>query len=85
MDEYLDCLFHYVLDHMHVDARLDLIDYSRCNAAEDMAWKALEKALTSEQLNLVEDYKAALSGLRFLEDQLLFEKAVSLGKWMTRP
>ena len=49
-----------------------------------MAWAALKGALTPEQLNLVEDYRDAWCGLRFLEDRLLFQKAVSLGKWMAR-
>ena len=84
MDEYLDCLYQYVSDHLEADVRLDLIDYSRRNAAQDTAWAALKEALTPEQLHLVEDYRAAWCGLRFLEDRLLFQKAVSLGKWMAR-
>ena len=47
--------------------------------------EALEKALTPEQLRLVEDYKDACCGLRDLEDRLLFQEAVSLGKWMALP
>lgn len=82
MDEYLDCLFQYVSENLLLDARLDVIDYSRWNERQDMAWAALKNALTPEQLRLVEDYKDAWCGLRFLEDRLLFQKAVSLGKWM---
>lgn len=85
MDEYLDCLYQYVSDHLEADARLDLIDYSRCRSAQDMAWEALERALTPEQLRLVEDYRSTWCGLRFLEDRLLFQKAVALGRWMARP
>ena len=70
MDGYLDCLYRYILDHLLLDARLDLIDYSRWNNRRDFAWEALEKALTPEQLRL--------------EDRLLFQEAVSLGKWMVR-
>lgn len=84
MDEYLDCLYQYVSSHLLLDVRLDMIDYSRWNARQDMAWAALKGALTPEQLNLVEDYRDAWCGLRFLEDRLLFQKAVSLGKWMAR-
>lgn len=84
MDEYLDCLYQYVSNHLLLDARLDVIDYSRWNARQKLAWEALEKALTPDQLNLVEDYQSACGGMRFLEDQLLFQKAVSLGKWMAR-
>lgn len=84
MDEYLQCLFQYVSDHLLLDVRLDLIDYSRWNERQDMAWAALKESLTPEQLHLVEDYHSAWCGLRFLEDQLLFQKAVDLGKWMVR-
>lgn len=84
MDEYLQCLFQYVSENLLLDVRLDLVDYSRWNERQDMAWTALKESLTPEQLNLVEDYKDAWCGLRFLEDQLLFQKAVSLGKWMAR-
>ena len=82
MDDYLDCLYRYTLDHLLLDVRLDLIDYSRWNHRQDIAWEALEKALTPEQLQLVEDYRDACCGLRDLEDRLLFQEAVALGKWM---
>ena len=49
-----------------------------------MAWSALEKALTPDQLKLVEDYRSTWCDLQALEDQLLFQKAVSLGKWMAQ-
>ncbi|WP_300412008.1 hypothetical protein [uncultured Oscillibacter sp.] len=84
MDEYLDCLYQYVSDRLEADAQLDLIEYSRRSDEQNTAWAALKTALTPEQLHLVEDYRAAWCGLRFLEDRLLFQKAVSLGKWMAR-
>lgn len=84
MDEYLQCLFQYVSENLLLDVRLDLVDYSRWNERQDMAWTALKESLTPEQLNLVEDYKDAWCGLRFLEDQLLFQKAVTLGKRMAQ-
>lgn len=37
MDEYLDCLYDHVRDTLLLDARLDMIDYSRWNARQDMA------------------------------------------------
>lgn len=84
MDEYLQCLYHYILDHLLLDARLDLIDYNRWTTRQKLAWNALEKSLTPEQLDLVEDYQSACGGKRFLEDELLFQKAVTLGKWMAQ-
>lgn len=84
MDDYLCCLFQYVSENLLVDARLDLLDYNRRNESQETAWAALKAALTPEQLRLVEDYASACSGKRFLEDQLLFQKAVALGKRMAR-
>ena len=84
MDTYLHCLYQYALDDLLLDARLDLIDYSRRSARQDLAWNALTESLTSEQMNLVEDYILACNRVRSLEDELLFEKAVALGKWMVR-
>ena len=84
MDTYLRCLYQYALDDLLLDARLNLIDYSRRSARQDLAWNALTESLTSEQMNLVEDYILACNRVRSLEDELLFEKAVALGKWMVR-
>lgn len=85
MDEYLQCLFQYVSENLLQDARLDLLDYNHCRSTQDMAWSALEKVLTPEQLKLVEDYRSTWCSLQDLEDQLLFQKAFSLGKRMARP
>ncbi|MCI9331723.1 MAG: hypothetical protein HFG05_06045 [Oscillibacter sp.] len=84
MDVYLDCLYQHVLEHLETDAHVDLVDYRRWRTARDMAWSALEEALTFEQLRLVENYASAGAGLRDQEDRLLFQKAVALGKWMAR-
>ena len=81
MDEYLQCLYQYTLDHLLLDARLDPIDYNRWGIRQKLAWEALEKELTSAQLDLVEEYQSACDGKRFLEEELLFQ----LGKWMARP
>ena len=82
MDEYLHCLYQYVLDHLFLDARMDLVDYNRWETRRKAAWKALSESLTEEQMYLVEDYQTACGGKQFLEDELLFQKAVALGKWM---
>lgn len=84
MDDYLQCLYSYILDHLRSNAHLNLFDYSRWNERREQAWKALAEALTPEQLDLVENYYSAWCGLRELDDKLLFEAAVSLGKWMAR-
>ena len=82
MDDYLECLYTYTLERLLSDVHLDLFEYSRWTARQDAAWAALQEALTPEQLDLVEDYRSACSGLHYVEDALLFQKAVALGKWM---
>lgn len=84
MDAYLDCLYQYISDNLLLDARLDLIDYSRWTRRKDAAWNALQEALAPGQIQLVEAYLHAADGRRFLEDELLFQRAVDLGKWMAR-
>lgn len=84
MDEYLHCLYLYVLDHLFLDARINIIDYNRWVKRENLAWDALRDALTPEQIELVENYHNACADVRFLEDELLFQKAVGLGRWLAR-
>lgn len=84
MDAYLDCLYQHISENLFQDARLSLLEYSRWSACQDAAWKALVESLSHEQLKLVEEYWAACDGKRYLEEKLLFQKAVALGKWMAR-
>lgn len=84
MDAYLQCLYQYATENLFLDARLDLINYSRWNERKNLAWEALAASLTRDQLELVENYQSACNGKRFLEDELLFEAAVSLGKQLAR-
>ena len=84
MDAYIDCLYQHISENLFQDARLNLLEYSRWNACQDAAWKALVESLSHEQLKLVEEYQAACNDERYLEEKLLFQKAVALGKWMAR-
>ena len=84
MDGYPDCLYQYVVGHMEAEATVNLIGYSRCRSAQDMAWSAPEEALPHEQIKLAEDYRSAWTELRYQKERLLFQKAVSLGKWMVQ-
>ncbi len=85
MDDYLQCLFEHISERLFLDARIDLLDYDRWNERRDTAWSALKQALTHEQLALVEEYQSACNGKQHLEDQLLFQAAVDLGRRMARP
>lgn len=84
MDEYLKCLYDYVMEHVSASKYPDAEEYYHRMALQDKAWSAVKAALTAEQLKLVEDYQAARAGTWVLEDELLFQAAVSLGKWMVR-
>ena len=84
MDAYLHCLYQYISENLLQDARLNVIKYSRWTERQDAAWDALKKALSPEQLELVENYRDGWSGKRLLEDEILFQQAVDLGKWMAR-
>jgi hypothetical protein len=50
----------------------------------DCLYQHIVESLSHEQLKLVEEYWAACDGKRYLEEKLLFQKAVALGKWMAR-
>ena len=56
MDAYLYCLYQHISENLFQDARLNLLEYSRWNACQDAAWKALVESLSHEQLKLVEEY-----------------------------
>ena len=84
MDAYLDCLYQHISENLFQNAQLNVQEYSRWNACQDVAWKALGELLSHEQLKLLDEYQAACNGKRYLEEKLLFQKAVSLGKWMAR-
>ena len=84
MDEYLRCLYEHATDRLLTDARLDAAKYHRRSIVQNQAWNALKAALTPEQMKLVQNYQFAQANVCALEDELLFEAAVSLGKWMAR-
>lgn len=84
MDAYLKCLYTHVMEHLLDSERPDMPEYKRRSTTQDKAWKNLREALTVEQLRLVEEYQAAYSYVCDIEDEWLFQAAVSLGKWMAR-
>lgn len=84
MDEYLQCLYNCVIEHISAAKHPNTEEYHRCMAVQDKTWSALKDALSPAQLGLVEDYRSAWSGISGLEDELLFQTAVSLGKWMAQ-
>lgn len=83
MDEYLYCLYEYIQEHISPREQPNAVEYYRCADAATRAWTALTEALTPAQLQLVEDYRSAQDRVSVFEDQFLFQKAVSLGKWLS--
>ncbi len=84
MDAYLECLYSHVMEHLLDNERPDMPEYRRRSTAQSSAWYALAQALTPEQRRLLELYQAAQARVFVLEDQWLFQEAVSLGKWMAQ-
>ena len=84
MDNYLQCLYYYVLENLSPAMHPDFPEYRRCADTANNAWIALKETLSPAQLELVENYRSAWDRVSALEDELLFQKAVALGKWMAR-
>lgn len=84
MDVYLKCLYDHIMEHLLDNKRPDMPEYRRRSTTQDLAWYTLTQTLTPEQLHLLELYQTARAHVFALEDQWLFQEAVSLGKWMAR-
>lgn len=85
MDEYMQCLYDHVMEHILLHPHPDMAEYSLRSADQNRAWNDLKNVLTAEQLRLLEDYQTAKARVCSLEDEWLFQEAVALGKWMIRP
>lgn len=84
MDDYLDFLFDYVLE-----TRLDEIarasaEYQRAAAEALRRSEALDAMLTKEQKTALDELLSADSRVLTMDERILFQEAVALGKWMAR-
>lgn len=82
MDEYLRCLYDYILEVRRDDTLLKMPEYRAAHENLLQAWDAMEAALTGEQQEIVDRLLTAKENVYIREDEWLFLEGVSLGKWM---
>lgn len=85
MDEYLQCLYNYILEVRRDETLLKLPEYRMERISLLAAMRAMDAALSEEQQKIVNRYLSCQSRLSVLEDEWLFQEAMALGKWLARP
>lgn len=85
MDEYLQCLYEYILEVRRDETLLRTAEYRSGRVSLLSAMQAMEAALTEEQRKKVDHYLTCQSRLSVLESDWLFREAVALGEWLSRP
>lgn len=84
MDEYLQCLYNYILEVRRDETLLKTPEYHTERKSLLAAMRAMDAVLSEEQQKMVNRYLSCQSRLSVLEDAWLFQEAVALGKWMAR-
>lgn len=84
MDNYLNCLFDYVLETRLDEHARSSVEYRQ--AAADALRKSdiLESMLTPEQKAALDALLAADGRILAMDEHIIFQEAVALGKWMAR-
>ena len=85
MDEYLQCLYEYILEVRRDETLLRTAEYRSGRVSLLSAMQAMEAALTEEERKKVDHYLTCQSRLSVLESDWLFREAVALGEWLSRP
>ena len=85
MDEYLQCLYNYILEVRRDETLLKLPEYRMERISLLAAMRAMDAALSTEQQKAVNAFLSCQSRLSVLEDEWLFQEAMALGKWLARP
>lgn len=84
MDEYLRCLYNYILEVRRDEILLKTPEYRTERRSLLAAMRAMDAALSEEQQKMVNSFLSCQSRLSVLEDEWLFREAVALGRWMAR-
>jgi len=84
MDEYLQCLYDYILEVRRNDTLLKTPEYRKARKDMLQAWETLESALTGEQWKVVERFLSARENVYIQEDDWLFLEGVALGGWIAQ-
>ncbi len=82
MDEYLQCLYDYILEVRRDETLLKTPEYRTARRNMLRAWDAMEAALTGEQREAVDRLLTAKEKVCSREDEWLFLEGVALGRWM---
>ncbi len=82
MDEYLQCLYDYILEVRRNETLLKTPEYRAARKSFLRAWDVMEAALTKEQQEIVDRLLTARENVCSREDEWLFLEGVSLGRWM---
>lgn len=84
MDEYLKCLYCYIIDSHRADTLLHSLEYQVRSQSAFRAWERLEDELSQAQLTAVDEYMSEYAQLSGLEKDWIFQEGVALGRWMAR-
>lgn len=84
MDEYLQCLYSYILEVRRDETLRKTPEYCTQRRSLLEAMHAMQDALPRDLREIVDAYLTCQSHLSVLESDWLFQEAVSLGKWMAR-
>jgi len=84
MDEYLQCLYNYILEVRRDDTLLKTPEYRAMRKDMVQAWDAMEAALTGEQQEIVDRLLTAKEKVYSREDEWLFLEGIALGRWLAR-
>jgi len=82
MNEYLRCLYDYILEVRRNDTLLKMPEYRTLRMELAQAWDAMEAALTGEQQEIVDRLMSARERVYSREDEWLFLEGVALGQWL---
>lgn len=84
MDEYLQCLYDYILEVRRTETLQKTPEYRMRRTSMLAAMQAMDAVLPEEQKKVVDAFQTSQSRLSVLEEEWLFQEAVSLGKWLSR-
>ena len=82
MDEYLQCLYNYILEVRRDETMLKTPEYRMRRTSMLTAMRAMDAVLSEEQQKAVNTFLSGHSRLSVLEDEWLFQEAVALGRWL---
>lgn len=82
MDEYLQCLYNYILEVRRDETLRKTPEYRMERISLLTMMRTMDADLSEEQQKIVNRYLSCQSRLSALEGEWLFQEAVSLGRWL---